>query len=424
MILLLSRCFYPDVEGGGHNLATLACSLGRSFPMEVVCGRSYTGVDQLGYQSYDGLRILRVPHTRFPKKWKLGRIANWITFCISAAVACLALRPSLLFVQTDPPILGILSVILSRLIRCQIILNCRDLYPDVAIELGIVRRTWLVRFFDFLNNIAYREARATVALGEDMARRIAAKGVPHEKLIVIPNTVDTTEIVPIQRSENPYVRSLGLSSRFTIMYSGNIGLTQDFDTFLRAVAQIPTCRSRWLLLLAGEGAARSTLETTLKDLNLLENTILLPSQPRESLGAFLGAGSLHVVPMKKGLQGCVVPGKVYTIMAAGRPYLAVCERGCDIASLAMREGCGMWAEAGNVELVRNSLTWAIDHPQEIEVMGRKAREVAVSQFDTEIEIRQWHSLFQSVLDTHPPKPRARPSSNTGSPKPTLDSKAG
>jgi hypothetical protein len=82
----------------------------------------------------------------------------------------------------------------------------------------------------------------------------------------------------------------------------------------------------------------------------------------------------------------------------------------------------MWSEVGNVELLQSRLTWAIDHPEEIEVMGRKARGVAVSQFDTAVEVRQWQSLFQSVLNTYPQKLRPEPCSKMGSPTATLDSK--
>lgn len=378
MIQLLNRSFYPDTEATGQFLSDLASDLAEKFPVTAICGRSYSVKDRVGVERHNRVEIIRVPHSRLSKESNWRRLVNWFTYLGMAFGASLTRRPKFLFVQTDPPLLGAMALILRRLHRCAVVLNCRDLYPDVAVELGVVKG-WITRAFDALNRRVYRESAVTVALGEDMARRIADKGVPRDKIVVIPDWVDTAKIVPIENSEYS-------QGRFTLMYSGNIGLTQDFDVVLDALTGLPGAT----LMLVGGGAGRSRVEARVKALG---NAILLPSQPREKLSALFSAGTLHVVPMKKGLAGCVVPSKIYGIMAAGRPYLAVCDREADMAKLALAEGCGLWAPAGDVAAVRERLQWAIDHPAELEEMGKRGRKLAVERFDAKLVLAQWKNLF-------------------------------
>lgn len=399
MILLLNRSFHPDREATGQFLTDLAVELAKRFPVTAVCGRSY-GVDDgfrglIRRERHQGVRILRVRHSRFDKRSFWGRLANWFTFLGLAFWASVRERPRFIFVHTDPPLLGAIALLLRRLRRARIIFNCRDLYPDVALELGVVAHGPASRLMDALNVRAFREASAVVALGNDMAGRIAAKGVPRDRLLVIPDWVDTAAIRPVPRAENEYVRSLKLEGRFTLMYSGNIGLTQDFETSLQAAARLAIDRSLWTLLLVGGGAGLARIETRVRELGL-DNTIFLPSQPREKLAALLGAGSLHLVPLKRGLAGCVVPSKIYGIMAAGRPFLAVCDAGCDMASLAREEGAGLWAPAGDIEAVQRALERAIRDPGELDRLGEAGRRLAVVRYDARRVMAKWVELFENL----------------------------
>ncbi|MBI4564975.1 MAG: glycosyltransferase family 4 protein [Planctomycetes bacterium] len=399
MILLLNRSFHPDTEATGQFLTDLAAELAKSTPVTALCGRPYGVQDGFrGWRHVErhrGVRIIRVRHTRLPKAHFWGRLANWASYLSLTLLAALRERPRWLFVHTDPPLLGTLALALRRLHRCGIVYSVQDIYPDVAEELGVLRRAWITRLFDAANRRALREAHVIVALGRDMAARLAAKGIPDAHIRVIPHWVDTSAIRPVPAEDNEYLRDLGLQDRFVFMYSGNIGMTQDFDAFLDALSRVETDRSTWALLFAGGGAARARVEERVRALGL-SNAVFLATQPREKLATLLSAGTLHLVPMKKGLAGCVVPSKIYGIMAAGRPYLALSDAECDMAGIAREEGCGLWSPAGDVDAARKQLEWAIAHRAEVEAMGRRGRALAETRYDAPLVLRRWVELFEEI----------------------------
>jgi glycosyltransferase involved in cell wall biosynthesis len=378
MIQLLNRSFHPDTEATGQHLTELAAALARSFSLTAICGRSYTVPDRLGVEWMSGVKIVRVPHVRWPKRWRLGRLANWLTFAASALAASLLQRARLLWVQTDPPVMGLVALALKRWHRCPLVLNCQDLYPDVAVELGTVGGS-VGRAFDAINGRVYREARAIVALGSDMAERIANKGVPRERILVIPTGVDTSRIFPVPREENEYARE-----GFTLMYSGNVGMTQDFESVLEA-AEGAGIR----LVLAGGGVGMERLRSH-------PAVSWMRPQPLDRLAALLSSATLHVIPMKRGLAGCLVPSKVYGVMAAGRPFLAVCDRSSVLARLALEDRCGLWAPPGDVPAARERLHWAMANPEALEELGRNGRRIAVERYDARLIQEEWRKLFASI----------------------------
>ena len=398
VILLLTRSFYPDTEALGVILTDLARSVSNEFPITVVCGFPYAAGHEhrrLVSQEYvDLVRILRVKHTVFSKAHPLLRIINWLTYSTMASLVGMTHRAKLVVVSTDPPILPAIALALKRIHGCKVVLSCQELYGDVAVEIGVVKKGMAYEALEAINRRIFGEADLVVVPSPDMADRVCAKGRSRERVVVIPNWADEAAIVPVEREGNEYRRRLGLEGRFTIMYAGNIGLPQDFDALLGGLAALRVHRRRWKFVVAGTGVRRAYVENRVKELGIEANTTIMVHQARANLPALLGAADLHVVPLRKGLAGCVAPSKVYGIMAAGRPYLAISDPECEMAKIAVDDGCGLWASAGDPDAIRTSLEWAIDHPREIEQMGRRARSIAVANFSAKTVLARWHAVLR------------------------------
>jgi len=196
------------------------------------------------------------------------------------------------------------------------------------------------------------------------------------------------------RGSIKYKSSIPKKDNFVIMHSGNIGLSQDFSSILKAVNSIKY-QSSFYLVFVGEGAGKELLE---KEINCfsLKNILFLPYQPLDMLSFSLSMADLHVVSLKKGMAGAVVPSKVYGIMAAGRPYLAITDRESEPAQMALEFKCGLWAEAENPKEIAESINWAMDHPVELGEMGETGRRIAETKFDKNIVINEWFKLLENL----------------------------
>lgn len=398
-ILVFNRSFWPDIEATGQFLTELCEQLAKRYKITVIAGRSYYEEKEELFRRgrfnrreiYKGIEILRVRHTKFWKGNLLGRITNWLTYSISAFLVALKIKPGAIIACTDPPFIGIIAMLLSRLNSIPFIYNCRDAYPDVALELGRLKPGFLSRIFDYLNKKAFLKASLVVCLGISMETRLRTKGVPEEHLRVIPDWADTSIIKPLPKKDNPFLRKFGLWDKFIVMYSGNIGLSQDFSSILHSLAMVEDSSSFYLIFI-GEGSNKESLKEKVRSLGL-KNVLFLTYQPQDMLSFSLGMADLHIVPLKKGLSGAIVPSKVYSIMAAGRPYLAITDKESEPARLIEEFGCGLWAAPGDTKAIAEELSWALTHREKLKEMGKIARRIAEIKFDKNVIMNEWLKII-------------------------------
>ncbi len=403
-ILVFNRSFWPDMEATGQFLTELCEQLSKIYKVTVIAGSSYYIKKRsfrlfrfYSQETFRGIEILRVRHTQFWKASLIGRLVNWCTYSISAFVVALKIKPKIIIACTDPPFLGIVALLLSRFRSVPFIYNCRDLFPDVgwAVE-KLKQGSFLSRAYDYFNQKAFNAAGLVVCLGQSMKNKLIAKGISEARIKVIPDWVDTSTIKPIPKADNLLLKKFIPANKFIIMYSGNLGLSQNLSLILQALKMVKNPTSFYLLFL-GEGAAKEGLKEQARLLGM-ENVLFLPYQPKERLSFSLGMADLHIVSLKKGMAGVVVPSKVYGIMAAGRPYLAVTDRESEAACLAQRYGCGLWVGPDDAARIAESLDWALDHPNELEEMGRRGRHIAETQFDKDIVIKEWLSILSKSIN--------------------------
>jgi len=294
---------------------------------------------------------------------------------LAAVVAFRLPRPDVIVAETDPPLLGALAALLKLRWRCRLVYNVQDLYPDIAEVTGGVRNPLLLGLLRRANDYAYERADLIVTLGDDMADRIIAKGVPAGKVVVVPDWVDCGRIRPLE--SNPFRRNFG--GKFVVMYSGNIGLSQQLEAVLEAADGLRDVQ-RILFAVIGEGARKEWLERRARAMGL-PNVTFLPYQPQENLGESLSAADLHLIPLAPGAAGCLVPSKIYGILAAGRPFIAMMEENAEIAQIARKEGVGFVVQPGDVDALIRTVREAVDAPQRLKQMGLRARRLAELRFD-------------------------------------------
>ena len=161
------------------------------------------------------------------------------------------------------------------------------------------------------------------------------------------------------------------------MHSGNVGLSQDLDTVV-AAADLLRHEPDVLFAIVGEGASKASLQADV-DARGLTNVVFLPFQDREDLSESLGAADVHLVGLRRGLAGAIVPSKVYGILAAGKPFLAAVEPGAEPALIAEEYGCGMRVDPGDPRALADGVLAMRD--EDLDTMGKRGREALETRFD-------------------------------------------
>ena len=213
---------------------------------------------------------------------------------------------------------------------------------------------------DWLSGFVYRKADRVVVLGPYMADRVALKEVAADRVRTIHVWRRRDEIYPIPRGSNALRKSLGLDDAFVAMYSGNLGLAHSFDEFIEAARRLRD-RSDIVFLFAGAGPRLAEVKNAQR-LEGLANVRFLDYVPRAQLHVSLSMADVHLISMRPEMTGIVVPGKLYGVMAAGRPAIFVGPRHCESADTIRTAGCGVTVDRGDVEGLVASLTHLAGDP--------------------------------------------------------------
>ena len=392
-ILFLNRSFWPDTDATGVLLSELAEDLAIEHEVTVICGPANLGAQRgralLSREQFGAVKIVRTGGRSLSKKNLIRRALGLVIYLALATVAAMRERPDVIVAETDPPLLGLLGTIVKRVRRCRLIYYCQDLYPDIATASGGLKFRPLLSLFGAANRIAYRRSDLVVVLGEDMAQRLRRKGVPRERIAIVPNWIDCRKVRP-----DPANLCGSKSREFTVMYAGNLGLSQGLETVLEA-AHLTREDGRVKFVLVGDGARKSWLEHQARTLRL-PNIKFIDRQLPDAMSKVLAAGHLHLIPLMAGAAGCLVPSKVYGILAAGRPFVAIMEEGGEVARLAREFQVGFVIPPGDPAALVRTIYDGLGNPRRLTEMGQRARLLAENEFDRRLGTRNFARLLEAL----------------------------
>jgi len=362
-ILLLNLYFPPDTSATAKMAQTVVDALCTQHDVTVVCGRpSYDPTERRSWRPWQTeergkLRIVRVGSTAFPRFNMKKRVVNYLSYVALAVPRALFVDCDAVLAMTDPPFEGIVGAFVAMLKGKPYLYNIRDMYPDMAVGGSIVEPGILARVWEKLHRWALRRATCVVVLGDDMKNRILAKGIAAEKLeIVRDGTEIATESAPRAHLDEQVIRAIRGGFRFVLLHAGNIGFYGAWGTLLAAAKELAADQVGFVFV--GEGAQRDALATEAKDIS---NVKFLPFFPGSKIPSVLAAADAHLITVKRGLEGVVVPSKMYGILAAGKPIVAVAPQETDVASLGTKQGFGIATDPDNPqELVEQVRALATD----------------------------------------------------------------
>ena len=416
-IVFLNRCYWPDSEATGQLLTELCEFLAPRWDVSSVVGQPNWDIEKEGFvrsgiQERNGVKIHRLLHSKLPKGQRFSRIRNLISFTLAVRKwgkqfakqvrsKAFASNP-LLVCETDPFLLPLVVGPLARKTKSRVVYYLQDIYPDVAVAVGVSKNNFFIRMLRARLKQEYLKADAIVVLDEDMKDRLVGWGLPAEQMRIVPNWMDCSVVKPI-KTNNPFRDEHQLENRFVVMHSGNMGMTQRLDVLVDAIRLMSQSVSSGgkastlstTLMLVGNGAKRAWLEEKAVG---LDHVKFLDYQPREQLSASLSAADLHVVSMDQAITGCLAPSKLYGILASGTPVLAIVPKGNAVWRLVEQERLGWTVEPGDAAAIAKAIQEAesLDRNALAE-MGLRGRVLAETLFDKRICCEAFERVVSTVL---------------------------
>jgi putative colanic acid biosynthesis glycosyltransferase WcaI len=396
-ILLLNLYYPPDTSATAKMAHSVAEALSISHEVTVLCGRpSYHPTERRAWRLYQTeisgrLRIVRVGSTDFPRLDMKERVVNYLSYVALAIPRALFAPCDAVMAMTDPPFQGIVGAIVALLKGKPYVYNIRDMYPDMAVGGSIVEPGRLARTWEKLHRWALRRASRVIVLGEDMRARIVGKGVDPARVLIVR---DGTEILPpntpLPAADPEVIRAIRGSFSFVLVHAGNLGFYGAWNTLVAAARGL--AKEGVGLVFVGDGAQRSQIEAAAAG---SDNIRFLDFFPPSKIQSVLAAADAHVITVKRGLEGVVVPSKMYGILAAGKPIVAVAPEETDVVSLGVQRGFAVAADPDSPAAVANAVRSVAFDPAKVKAMGEAARSAA-PDYDRAKELQKFVAIIDQL----------------------------
>ena len=412
-ICLISEYFYPDSGGGtGTVLSNLTRHLKDTYgdvEIDVITSRhlyrAAPGAETAlsSRDNWDGIGIERLdtprPHASNIKK----RLMANLRFSWAALRTVLARkRYDLVLVSTAPPTAPIAAKALLSLTRTPYAYIVYDLFPDVAVALGVLegqsrpaqvlykaQRGWL------------HGAQKTVVLGRCMADHLVKTyDLAREKIEVIAVGADSRQIEPLPQQTQ--FRAQNNLNDFVVLWAGNFGHHQNFDAILDAAIAMKKSGRKVTFAFVGDGAKREYISSRICNENI-SNARMFPFVPVAQFSDMLASADVSLVALEPGAEGLGVPSKFYNILASGRPTVALVAPNSEVAHVLEENNCGVRIDQDGAELAR-VIGELADNPERVEQMGLNARRACEEKYSMTQVTRQFYEVLKEVA-THSPHAR-------------------
>lgn len=399
---VVTQFFPPDYAATGQLIEELVRELAiLGVDIEVFTGQpgyAFGTASAPSVEKVGGVKIKRSRTSQIFSGRIRGKAVNGILFFIRALSHLFRHNRSynLLLVTTAPPFLPLIGYLANLLFGMSYICILYDLYPDIAVALGVIPKHHIItRFWMSINRLIWRNAKSLIVLSPDMKKRVVAN-CPEiaDKVAIIHSWADADLIVPIPKQDNWFAWKHNVVDKFTVLYSGNLGRCHDMETILEAAQLLQDEPIHFLFV--GGGAKAKLLKQEVKRLRL-QNFQFLPYQEKQDLPYSLTACDMSLVSVEEGMETLVAPSKVYGALATGKPMAVICPKHSYLQDLMAEIDCGKAFENGDshglAEFIRK-----LNHDSQLaKQMGKAARLYMELHFTPQQISKQYLKVLQNCF---------------------------
>ena len=403
-ILLIHQAFAALDEPGGtrhHELARCLVQHGHrvtiiASPVSYLTGtkRKHRMPWVERQEDQPGLTILRAyTYTALHRSF-FHRVLSFLSFMVSSLLVGTGVKGVDLVWGTSPPIFqGATAWFLARIKRAKFLFEVRDLWPEFAVAVGVLRQPVLIRMSEWLERFLYSHADLLVVNSPGFIQHVHERGA--HKVELVPNGADTTMFDPSIQGDSFRVQ-YGLVGRYIALYAGAHGMSNDLDIVLEAACLLKR-HSNIVMVLLGDGKEKPALIRRAAELGL-ENVVFVPPLPKAEMPIALAAADACIAILKPiKAYRTVFPNKVFDYMAAGKPVVLAI--GGVIRDVVEAADAGIPVMPGDPQAVADALCRLEEDPMARAEMGRHGRDYVVANFDRAALAQKLEALMLELLQS-------------------------
>jgi glycosyltransferase involved in cell wall biosynthesis len=378
------------IKQRGHKVTILSSS------NDYKTGKRLKGYNRiLQQENLNNINVLRIGF-EFPYFHTfLGRVFSYLVFTAFSCFAALRMpAPDVTFASSTPITVAIPALLLYWLKRVPIVFEVRDLWPDFLIQYGILNSRVLIRIMYMVEKFIYQQSEAIVTTSPWMYNKIIAKGVPKHKVFCVPIGAELELYHPSLATQRDIRKELGITANeLLVIYTGAHGIPNALDTLVEAAALLKNKPIHFLFV--GDGRCKASLQKRAQVLSLEHQVHFWPPHPRTELGPILANADLCIISLR-GVEAAYAsfPNKLFDYLASGKPILV--NSPGDIANLLFETKTGFIVQCESPQEIARTLEELVDQKDNLERMGKKARQVAEQQFDRNILYKSIVNLLESI----------------------------
>lgn len=355
---------------------------------DAYCGKWYVK------EQRDGCTVIRLPHYIAPNRGFFKRLMIHVTFALAASIySPLMKRDDIVYLESPPLFNGFIGLATKWVRRIPYLFNLADLWPQTAVELGILTNRPAIKMAERLERLFYRHADRILAITRGLQTRLLERGYPEEKVPLLTNGVDLDVFHP-DVTPDEAISNFRPENGILVLYAGTHGLIYSLDTLLQAADRLR--QERFHFLFIGDGADKPRLMSLADDLKLPNITFLPPRTQADMPHVFRGADVCVLSLKDLPISNAIIPVKCLEIMACGVPVI-FCGRG-EMADHIGRSGGGEVIEPDNSDILADSLRrFATTDAEERKETGHREREYIIEHFSRQKIVSDLESIMHRAL---------------------------
>ncbi len=262
-----------------------------------------------------------------------------------------------IFAVSTPPTQGLLCALIKKKLKKPFIYSLQDIFPDSLVTTSLAKEGSLVwKIGRKIENYTYKNADKIIVISQSFKENIMAKGVPEDKIEVIPNWIDTDSVACVEKGSNKLFDEYGIDkNKFIVVYAGNFGAAQGAEVVLDAAEKLRANKNIHFVIFGG-GPGFDNIKSSIVQKSL-DNITVDGLLPQERVSEVYSLGDVCLITCKKGVGKSGMPSKTWSIMACNTPIIAAFDTDSELADILKKSGAGICVEPEDPQKLADAILW-------------------------------------------------------------------
>lgn len=326
----------------------------------------------------------------------MRRILVFVYYIINSIIIGIKLKGiNIVFASSTPLTVAIPGYILSKIHKSKFIFEARDIWPDIPIELGVLKNKLLLVLLKKYERFIYTKADHIIVASEGMQKNLIKKGIPKNKVTVITNMANLYLADSIKKSKLKLKEDNGFKGKFICIHSGSMGFVNGLDYILNVAKEIKQMDRNIIFILIGEGKEKEKLKKRRNKENI-NNVIFMDILPKNEIFSLLKAADIGLMTVKnyKILQDNSA-NKFFDYLAAGLPILI--NYGGWQKKVLELDNAGFSCSAINFKDMAEKILYLKGNSELLKKMSKNSRDLAENKFSRNICCNKLVDIFKKSL---------------------------